>query len=180
MSYSNYNTYLANRAICCCNSGGGGSGATGPAGCNWSNGTYIVSGSGTSWTVNQSNNVPSAIAMKTYAIIPTAFELTFTPSTLNTSYYNSSTRLKDFFCIQHTLLVPLMHMILRVSLTYFKSSSTPGRCTDRCAADHWRAWPQKTARVRTPPGSCSPSCESRISPCLPHFLGTGRFQVVRW
>ena len=37
MSYSNYNTYLANRAICCCNSktsssGGGTTGATGPMG----------------------------------------------------------------------------------------------------------------------------------------------------
>jgi hypothetical protein len=38
MSYSNYNTYLANRAICCCNSktsssgSGGATGATGPAG----------------------------------------------------------------------------------------------------------------------------------------------------
>lgn len=26
MSYSNYNTYLANRAICCCKSKNGGSG----------------------------------------------------------------------------------------------------------------------------------------------------------
>ena len=34
MSYSNYNTYLANRAICCCNSktSSSGGGATGPAG----------------------------------------------------------------------------------------------------------------------------------------------------
>jgi hypothetical protein len=38
MSYSNYNTYLANRAICCCNSKtsssgtGGATGATGAAG----------------------------------------------------------------------------------------------------------------------------------------------------
>ncbi len=64
------------------------SGSTGVA-----NGTYITAGSGTSWTLNQTNNVPTAIAMKTYSIIPTAFELIFTPSVLNTSFYNSSTRL---------------------------------------------------------------------------------------
>jgi len=58
-----------------------------------SNGTYIVSGSGTTWTLNQSNNVPSAIEMRTYSIIPTAFELAFTSSTLNTTFYNSSVRL---------------------------------------------------------------------------------------
>ena len=56
------------------------------------NGTYIVSGSGTSWVVNQSHNV-STIAMKSYAIIPTAFELTFTTTTSTLNYYNSSTRL---------------------------------------------------------------------------------------
>lgn len=34
MSYSNYNSYLANRAVCCCQSKGatGATGATGPAG----------------------------------------------------------------------------------------------------------------------------------------------------
>jgi hypothetical protein len=58
-----------------------------------SNGTYIVSGSGTTWTLNQSNNVPTPIAMRTYCIIPTAFELTFTSSITNTNFYNSSTRL---------------------------------------------------------------------------------------
>ena len=32
--------------------------------------------------------------MKSYAIIPTVFEITFTPTTpINSSYYNSSTRL---------------------------------------------------------------------------------------
>jgi hypothetical protein len=56
------------------------------------NGTYIVSGSGTSWTVNQNHNV-STINMKSYAIIPTAFAITFTATTFTQSYYNSSTRL---------------------------------------------------------------------------------------
>lgn len=46
---------------------------------------------------------------------------------------------------------------------HVKSSSTPGRCTNRCVGDYWRACPQRTARVRTPPESCSPSCGSRRS-----------------
>jgi hypothetical protein len=58
-----------------------------------SNGTYIISGSGTTWTLNQTNNVPTAIAMRTYCIIPTAFEVIFDPSITNASFYNSSTRL---------------------------------------------------------------------------------------
>ena len=29
MSYANYNSYLANRAVCCCRSSGGATGATG-------------------------------------------------------------------------------------------------------------------------------------------------------
>jgi hypothetical protein len=64
------------------------------------NGTYIVSGSGTSWVVNQSHNV-STIAMKSYAIIPTAFELTFSTTTTTLNYYNSSTRLNtgDKLCV---------------------------------------------------------------------------------
>jgi hypothetical protein len=57
------------------------------------NGTYIVSGSGTSWTLNQSQTVSPSINMITYSIIPTAFQLTFTPSIINTSFYNSSVRL---------------------------------------------------------------------------------------
>ena len=57
-------------------------------------------------------------------------------------------------------------------LIYFpvKSSSTPGRCTGKCAADCERAWPQRTARVRTPRGSCSPNCGSRRCPCHCHLL----------
>ena len=58
-----------------------------------SNGTYIVSGSGSTWTLNQSNNVNSPVAMRSYSIIPTAFEIVFTPSVINSNFYNSSTRL---------------------------------------------------------------------------------------
>ena len=57
------------------------------------NGTYITGGSGTNWTINQSNPTTSTIEMKTYAIIPTSFEVTFTPSVMNATFYNSSTRL---------------------------------------------------------------------------------------
>ena len=58
------------------------------------NGTYITSGSGTIWTLNQSQtSSSSAKAMKTYSIIPTAFEITFTSTILSVNYYNSSTRL---------------------------------------------------------------------------------------
>jgi len=58
-----------------------------------SNGTYIIAGSGITWTLNQANNVPTAIAMRTYCIIPTAFEIIFASSITNDSFYNSSTRL---------------------------------------------------------------------------------------
>lgn len=57
------------------------------------NGTYIVSGSGSTWTLNQTTNVNSPVAMKSYSIIPTSFEVTFTPTVTNASFYNSSTRL---------------------------------------------------------------------------------------
>jgi hypothetical protein len=57
------------------------------------NGTYITAGSGTTWTINSAHNVNTPIAMKTYSIIPTAFELSFDSTTTNTSFYNSSTRL---------------------------------------------------------------------------------------
>jgi uncharacterized surface anchored protein len=56
------------------------------------NGTFIVSGSGTTWTLNQSTSTGSR-AMFSYAVIPTAFEVTFTSSITNASFYNSSTRL---------------------------------------------------------------------------------------
>lgn len=55
------------------------------------NGTYIVAGSGTTWTVNQSHN-NSDIPIISYSIIPTAFEITFTPTLIDTNFYNSSTR----------------------------------------------------------------------------------------
>jgi hypothetical protein len=59
-----------------------------------SNGTYITANpTPTTWTLNQSNNVPSAIALRTYSIIPTAFELIFVPNIINTTFYNSSVRL---------------------------------------------------------------------------------------
>jgi hypothetical protein len=65
------------------------SGATGI-----SNGTYITAHpTPTTWTLNQSNNVPSAIAMRTYSIIPTAFELIFLPNITSSNFYNSSVRL---------------------------------------------------------------------------------------
>lgn len=59
------------------------------------NGTYITGGSGTTWTLNQNHATPvtPAIAMKTYSIIPTAFEIIFTPIIINATFYNSSTRL---------------------------------------------------------------------------------------
>jgi hypothetical protein len=59
------------------------------------NGTFIVSGSGTTWTINQNNaNVDTAISMLSYAVIPTAFEVSFsTGSAKNPTFYNSSTRL---------------------------------------------------------------------------------------
>jgi len=56
------------------------------------NGTFIVSGSGTTWTLNQSTSTGSR-AMLSYAIIPTAFQATFTSDITNSSFYNSSTRL---------------------------------------------------------------------------------------
>ena len=56
------------------------------------NGTYIVSGSGTTWTLNQNHN-SSSTSMITYSVIPTSFEVTFTPSIKNATFYNSSTRL---------------------------------------------------------------------------------------
>lgn len=56
------------------------------------NSTYIVAGSGLSWTVNQSHNI-SEIPIISYSIIPTAFEITFTPTLINSSFYNSSVRL---------------------------------------------------------------------------------------
>jgi hypothetical protein len=56
------------------------------------NGTYIVSGSGLNWVVSESHNV-STIPMFSYAIIPTAFTITFTTTTFTSNYYNSSTRL---------------------------------------------------------------------------------------
>ena len=49
MSYANYNTYLANRAICCCNSktsssGSGATGATGPQGIQGATGPQGIQG----------------------------------------------------------------------------------------------------------------------------------------
>lgn len=59
------------------------------------NGTYIISGSGLVWTLNLNHATPvtPAIAMRTYSIIPTAFELTFIPNLTNVTFYNSSIRL---------------------------------------------------------------------------------------
>jgi hypothetical protein len=56
------------------------------------NGTFIVSGSGTTWTLNQNANTSSR-PMVSYAVIPTAFKVAFSPGITNTSFYNSSTRL---------------------------------------------------------------------------------------
>ena len=59
------------------------------------NGTYITAGSGTSWTLSQNHATPvtPAIAMRSYSIIPTLFEIEFTPSIIDTNFYNSSIRL---------------------------------------------------------------------------------------
>lgn len=60
------------------------------------NGTYLVAQlSPTTWTLNQTFAPPvsPAIAMKTFSIIPTLFELSFDSATLNSTFYNSSVRL---------------------------------------------------------------------------------------
>lgn len=68
--------------------------STGNAGV--ASGTYIVSGSGTTWTLNQNAGTTTAnTPLATTAVIPTAFQTTFasTSTSKNATFYNSSTRL---------------------------------------------------------------------------------------
>jgi hypothetical protein len=59
------------------------------------NGTFIVSGSVNTWTLNQNPGTTNVVPLVTYAIIPTAFQTSFgsTGSTNTSTFYSSSTRL---------------------------------------------------------------------------------------